>query len=87
MSRRGGVPPFHVMRVIDAVVARRQAGQFVIDLSAGQPSTAAPAAVRAAAAQAAGSHLLGYTSALGLPPLREAIALSPSRPEGSLWPG
>ena len=40
---RGGVPPFHVMRVIDAVVARRAAGLPVIDLSAGQPSTPAPA--------------------------------------------
>ena len=49
LAQRGGVPPLHVMRVIDAVVARRAAGRFVIDLSAGQPSTPAPAAVRAAA--------------------------------------
>jgi aspartate/methionine/tyrosine aminotransferase len=62
------------MRVIDAVVARREAGLPVIDLSAGQPSTAAPAPVRAAAADALTSDLIGYTNALGIPPLREAIA-------------
>jgi aspartate/methionine/tyrosine aminotransferase len=71
---RANVPPFHVMRVIDAVVARRAAGLHVVDLSAGQPSTSAPAAVRAAAAHALENDRIGYTNALGIPPLREAIA-------------
>jgi aspartate/methionine/tyrosine aminotransferase len=71
---RADVPPFHVMRVIDAVVARRAAGLPVVDLSAGQPSTSAPKAVRAAAAAALESDLIGYTNALGIPPLRAAIA-------------
>lgn len=62
------------MRVIDAVVRRRQAGLPVIDLSAGQPSTPAPAAVRAAAHCALDSDRIGYTNALGIPSLREAIA-------------
>src|SRR5689334_15889858 len=62
------------MRVIDAVVARRAAGQFVIDLSAGQPSTPAPAPVRAAAHAALDGDRIGYTNALGIPPLRAAIA-------------
>jgi aspartate/methionine/tyrosine aminotransferase len=62
------------MRVIDAVVARRGAGQFVIDLSAGQPATSAPSTVRAAARHAVDTDRLGYTNALGIPPLREAIA-------------
>jgi aspartate/methionine/tyrosine aminotransferase len=74
LAQRGGVPPFHVMRVIDAVVARRAAGLFVIDLSAGQPSTPAPVAVRAAAQRAIDTDRIGYTNALGIPPLREAIA-------------
>ncbi len=74
VAERGGVPPFHVMRVIDAVVARRDAGLSVIDLSAGQPSTQAPAAVRAAAAATVATDRIGYTSALGLPALRVAIA-------------
>src|SRR4051794_33013605 len=62
------------MRVIDAVVARRQAGLFVADLSAGQPSTPAPAPVRAAAHAALDADRIGYTNALGIPPLRAAIA-------------
>ncbi|MGI8678120.1 MAG: pyridoxal phosphate-dependent aminotransferase [Jatrophihabitans sp.] len=62
------------MRVIDAVARRRAAGLPVIDLSAGQPSTPAPAAVRLAAHRALDTDRIGYTNALGLPPLREAIA-------------
>jgi aspartate/methionine/tyrosine aminotransferase len=74
VAARADVPPFHVMRVIDAVVARRAAGRPVIDLSAGQPSTPAPTTVRAAAKQALDADVIGYTNALGIPPLREAIA-------------
>ena len=74
IARRSGIPPFHVMRVIDAVVARRAAGLPVVDLSAGQPSTPAPAAVRAAAVAAIESDRIGYTNALGIAPLRSAIA-------------
>src|SRR5262249_15886157 len=62
------------MRVIDAVVARRAAGLPVIDLSAGQPSTPAPATVRTAARAAIDTDKIGYTNALGIPALREAIA-------------
>jgi aspartate/methionine/tyrosine aminotransferase len=73
-SARGGIPAFEVMRVIDAVVARRATGLPVFDLSAGQPSTPAPATVRAAAVRAIGAERLGYTNALGIPALRAAIA-------------
>ncbi|TAM92860.1 MAG: aminotransferase class I/II-fold pyridoxal phosphate-dependent enzyme [Jatrophihabitans sp.] len=62
------------MRVIDRIVARRAQGLPVVDLAAGQPSTPAPERVRAAARAALGSDLIGYTNALGIPPLREAIA-------------
>jgi aspartate/methionine/tyrosine aminotransferase len=82
ISARGGVPPFHVMRVIDSVVARRQAGLRVFDLSAGQPSTSAPATVRAAAAQALEADKIGYTNALGTPQLRAAIARHYARTYG-----
>lgn len=74
VAQRASVPPFHVMRVIDAVGARRAAGLPVIDLSAGQPSTAAPATVRAAARLALETDKIGYTNALGIPALRAAIA-------------
>ena len=74
VSIRGGVPPFYVLRVIDAVAARRAAGLPVIDLSAGQPSTSAPSTVRAAAHAALDNERIGYTNALGIAPLRNAIA-------------
>jgi aspartate/methionine/tyrosine aminotransferase len=73
-SVRSDIAPFHVMRVIDAVVARRAAGLPVIDLSAGQPSTQAPSTVRKAAHGALDADKIGYTNSLGIPPLREAIA-------------
>ncbi|MGH8859802.1 MAG: aminotransferase class I/II-fold pyridoxal phosphate-dependent enzyme [Jatrophihabitantaceae bacterium] len=73
-SMRGGVPAFQVMRVIDAVGARRATGLPVIDMSAGQPSTRAPSTVRAAATTALDVDRIGYTNALGIRPLREAIA-------------
>ncbi len=74
IAERGGVPPFHVMRVLAAAAARRQAGLPIVDLSAGQPSTSAPAAVRAAARVALDTDRIGYTNALGIPQLRERIA-------------
>jgi aspartate/methionine/tyrosine aminotransferase len=74
MGGRAVIEPFHVMRVVEAVGIRRAAGRPVYDLSAGQPSTSAPAAVRAAAHAAIDGDRIGYTSALGLPALRTAIA-------------
>ena len=73
-ATRAAVAPFHVMQVLAAAAARRAAGEFVIDLSAGQPSTQAPAPVRAAAARALQTDRLGYTDALGVIALRTAIA-------------
>ena len=81
-SARSDIAPFHVMRVIDAVVARRAAGLPVIDLSAGQPSTQAPSTVRKAAHDALDADKIGYTNALGIPPLREAIAAHYARTYG-----
>jgi aspartate/methionine/tyrosine aminotransferase len=74
VSARGQVPPFYVMRILEAVAQRRASGLPVYDLTAGQPSTPAPAEVRAAAHQVLGEDRIGYTAALGLPVLREAIA-------------
>lgn len=71
---RSQIPPFHVMDVWSAADERRRTHGDLVNLSAGQPSTPAPAAVRAAAVEAIGSEVLGYTVALGIPPLRAAIA-------------
>jgi len=68
------MPPFHVMEVMRAAEKRAQAGGEVLHLEVGQPSTPAPTAVREAAAIALREQTLGYTTALGLPELRERIA-------------
>ncbi|HUE18467.1 MAG TPA: aminotransferase class I/II-fold pyridoxal phosphate-dependent enzyme [Stellaceae bacterium] len=74
ISQRGGVPPFIAMDVLREANARAAGGDAVIHLELGQPSTAAPAKVVAAAQKALTQELLGYTDALGLPELRAAIA-------------
>lgn len=73
-SRRAAVPPFHVMDVWAAAGERQRTHGDLVNLSAGQPSTGAPAAVRAAATAAIADEVLGYTVALGVPELRAAIA-------------
>jgi aspartate/methionine/tyrosine aminotransferase len=73
-SRRGLVPPFIAMDVMRAANEREAAGQSVIHLEVGQPGTPAPAAVLDAARRALAEDRIGYTDALGIRPLREAIA-------------
>ena len=73
-SRRGAIPPFQVMEVMRAAAARQASGEDVFHLEVGQPSTGAPRGVVRAAAAAIDDDVLGYTLALGLEPLREAIS-------------
>ena len=74
IAARAAIPAFHVMDVLAAAAERRRTHGDVVDLSAGQPSTPAPPAVRAAAAAALSGDVLGYTVTLGIPELRSAIA-------------
>ena len=74
IARRGQVPPFIAMDVLREANARAASGDDVLHLEVGQPSTPAPEAVLAAARAALARETLGYTDALGLPALREAIA-------------
>jgi aspartate/methionine/tyrosine aminotransferase len=74
VARRAMIPPFHVMDVWAAAAERQRTHGDLVNLSAGQPSTGAPAAVREAATAAIASEVLGYTVALGIPELRSAIA-------------
>src|SRR6266576_2005466 len=73
-SRRGLVPPFIAMDVLRAANEREAQGHSVIHLEVGQPGTPAPAAVLDAARRALAEDRIGYTDALGIAPLREAIA-------------
>jgi aspartate/methionine/tyrosine aminotransferase len=74
VASRAMIPPFHVMDVWAAAGERQRTHGDLVNLSAGQPSTGAPAAVRAAATTAIEREVLGYTVALGVPELRAAIA-------------
>ena len=73
-SRRGLVPPFIAMDMLRAATEFETAGADVIHLEVGQPGTPAPQAVLEAARQALDNARIGYTDALGIAPLREAIA-------------
>jgi len=82
VSRRGAVDPFLVMDMVSAAAARARAGGDVLHLEVGQPSTGAPRGVLEAARRALDTERLGYTEALGLPTLREAIAAHYARTYG-----
>ena len=82
VASRANVPPFHVMDLLAAANLRAAEHGDLLNLVAGQPSTPAPRAVRRAAATALESELLGYTVALGIPELREAITVHHKRFHG-----
>jgi len=68
------IAPFHVMEVQTAARALEAAGRSVIHMEIGEPHFPTPAPVIAAAQRGIESGAVYYTSALGLPELREAIA-------------
>src|ERR1700732_3380049 len=74
VSRRGLVPPFIAMDVLRAANEREAAGGDVIHLEVGQPGSSAPQTVLEAARRALAGERIGYTDALGIAPLRQAIA-------------
>jgi aspartate/methionine/tyrosine aminotransferase len=81
-ARRGRIPPFIAMDVLRAANERAASGEDVLHLEVGQPSTSAPSRVLDAARTALEREALGYTDALGLPALREAIAAHYRRSHG-----
>lgn len=74
VAQRAAVPPFHVMDVLAAAARRQRTHGDVVSLAAGQPSTPPCRPVLAAAKAALDEQLLGYTVAMGIAELREAIA-------------
>lgn len=75
LASRSRIDPFIVMDVMAEANARQSAGEDIIHMEVGQPGTPAPRAARERAAAALAEDRLGYTEALGLPELRERIAL------------
>jgi aspartate/methionine/tyrosine aminotransferase len=73
-SGRSEVPPFMVMDVMAAAERIEAAGGHVIHMEVGQPAAAAPKAAIAAAHRALEQGRIDYTSALGIPTLRQRIA-------------
>jgi aspartate/methionine/tyrosine aminotransferase len=74
VSSRSQVPAFMVMDVLRAANERAASRKAVYHLEVGQPGTAAPDGVIEAARQALAGDRLGYTEALGIPELRQAVA-------------
>jgi aspartate/methionine/tyrosine aminotransferase len=73
-ARVAGIEPFHVMEVQTAARALEAAGRTVVHMEIGEPDFPTPAPVVAAAQSALAGGGIYYTSALGIPELRQAIA-------------
>src|SRR3984893_12623236 len=73
-SLRSDVPPFMVMDVMAAAARIEAAGGHVIHMDVGQPWAPAPKAALGAAHAALDGMRIDYTSALGIPSLRQRIA-------------
>jgi len=74
IMRKPSVEPFHAMDVLAEATRLKGEGKDVISMAVGQPAHPAPASARAAAARALEAGRLGYTDALGIKSLRQAIA-------------
>lgn len=73
-ARVDDIEPFHVMEVQTAARALEAAGRDIVHMEIGEPDFPTPQPVIDAAQRAIASGNLYYTSALGLPELRAAIA-------------
>lgn len=80
-QRTARIEPFRVMELVKRARELERAGRSIIHLSIGEPDfTAAPGVVQALKTAVDGGHT-GYTAALGVQGLREAIA----RHAGQAW--
>ena len=73
-ARVADIAPFHVMEVQTAARALEAAGRNVVHMEIGEPDFPTPGPVLDAARAALDHGGIYYTSALGLPALRAAIA-------------
>ena len=73
-ARLDQIAPFHVMELAKMAATLEQQGRSIIHMGIGEPDFTAAPAVIAAATQAMADGKMQYTSATGLPALREAIS-------------
>src|SRR6188472_1421553 len=73
-ARMAHIEPFEVMEIQSLAREVEASGHDVIHLEIGEPDFRTPQPVIDAAKRALDEHRMYYTSALGLPSLREAIA-------------
>ena len=73
-TRMSHIAPFEAMEIQSRARELEAAGHDVIHMEIGEPDFGTPVTVLEAAKRALDSASMGYTSALGLMPLREAIA-------------
>lgn len=72
--RAAEIQPFEVMEVMARAQALEAAGRRVVHMEIGEPDFTAPPQVVEAAVRALRAGATAYTAALGMAPLREAIA-------------
>lgn len=73
-SRLDNIAPFHAMEVAKRAAELAQQGRHIISMGIGEPDFTAAAPVIEAATRAMVDGKMQYTSAVGIPALREAIA-------------
>jgi aspartate/methionine/tyrosine aminotransferase len=73
-ARMAAIEPFHVMEVQRRAFELEAQGRRIVHMEIGQPDFSAPQPVLDAAIEAIKREPMGYTAALGISPLREAIA-------------
>ena len=74
IANRSDISPFIVMDVMRAANVIEAKGKDVLHLEVGQPSSAAPIAVRETAKRALDKEVLGYTDSLGMSTLRVRLS-------------
>lgn len=73
-TRADAIRPFYVMDVLERAKRLQAEGRDIVRMEVGEPGFATPAPVLEAGLQALKDDRTNYTPALGIPPLREAIA-------------
>lgn len=73
-SRLANIAPFHVMELAKMATELERQGRSIIHMGIGEPDFTAPPPVIEAAARAMADGKLQYTSAVGIPSLRQAIS-------------